>query len=175
MRSVGHMRLALDMMCERALSRFTQGERLAEKQLVQEMIAEAWMAIEQFRLLVLQTAWKIDNATTTTRRSARTSPPRRSLASRALADVATKALQIHGSLGISDEMPFVSMLVNGLHVGLADGPDRDPQDHGRSRSCSRRSPAHDGLFPSQHIPALAEQAREALRRDAGAAWPMSQG
>src|SRR6266566_4253313 len=60
MRSVGHMQMAFDMMCERALSRFTQGEQLANKQLVQDMIAEAWMAIQQFRLLVLQTAWKID-------------------------------------------------------------------------------------------------------------------
>ena len=54
-------KLALDMMCERAVSRRTQGEQLSQKQLVQEMIAEsAGSEIEQFRLLVLQTAWKID-------------------------------------------------------------------------------------------------------------------
>jgi len=43
-------------------------------------------------------------------------------APKVLQSVATKALQVHGSLGISDEMPFVAMLVNGIHVGLADGP-----------------------------------------------------
>ena len=42
MRAVGQMKLALDMMCERAVSRLTQGEQLSNKQLVQEMVAEAW-------------------------------------------------------------------------------------------------------------------------------------
>ena len=60
MRTIGQVRRAFDMMCERALSRFTQGSRLADKQMVQEKIADSWMEIEQFRLLVLRTAWKID-------------------------------------------------------------------------------------------------------------------
>ena len=41
MRTVGQCRRALDMMCERALSRRTQGERLADKQFVQAMIADS--------------------------------------------------------------------------------------------------------------------------------------
>ena len=60
MRTIGLVKRALDMMCERALSRTTQGELLGRKQLVQAMIADSWIQIEQFRLLVLQTAWKID-------------------------------------------------------------------------------------------------------------------
>ena len=60
MRSVGVMRRALDMMCERALSRETQGSLLADKQMVQSDIAESYAQLEMFRLLVLQTAWKID-------------------------------------------------------------------------------------------------------------------
>src|SRR4051794_25748486 len=60
MRTVGLVRRALDMMCERALSRHTKGERLADKQLVQEMIADSWIELLQFRLLVLHAAWKID-------------------------------------------------------------------------------------------------------------------
>jgi len=60
MRTVGLVRRAYDEMCERALSRVTKGERLADKQLVQQMIADSWVDIEQFRLLVLRTAWKID-------------------------------------------------------------------------------------------------------------------
>jgi acyl-CoA dehydrogenase len=60
MRTVGLVRRIFDMICERAVSRYTQGEVLANKQLVQEMVADSWMEIEAFRLLTLQTAWKID-------------------------------------------------------------------------------------------------------------------
>src|SRR6202011_589094 len=60
MRTVGLVKRAFEMMCERALSRETKGELLARKQLVQQMIADSWIEIEQFRLLVLRTAWKID-------------------------------------------------------------------------------------------------------------------
>ncbi len=60
MRTIGQVRKAFDQLCERALSRTTQGTLLGEKQLVQEKIADSWIEIEQFRLLVLRTAWKID-------------------------------------------------------------------------------------------------------------------
>jgi len=158
MRSVGHMTAAFEMMCERAQSRFTQGEVLAKKQLVQEMIAEAWMSIQQVRLFVLQTAWKIDQYNDY-KRVRKDIAAAKILASRALVDVATKALQIHGSLGISDEMPFVAMIVNGLHVGIADGP-TEIHKVTVARELLRDVPAHDGVFPSRHIPALTGQARE---------------
>ena len=61
MRTVGLVQRALDMMLERARSRGPRAaRRLADQQLVQEMIADSWIQLEQFRLLVLQTAWKID-------------------------------------------------------------------------------------------------------------------
>jgi acyl-CoA dehydrogenase len=158
MRSVGHMQAAYDMMCERVQSRFTQGEKLANKQLVQDMIAEAWMQIQQLRLFVLQTAWKIDkyNDYKMVRKDIAAS---KILASRTLVDVATKALQIHCSLGISDEMPFVSMIVNGLHVGIADGP-TEIHKVTIARELLRDVAAHDGLFPTQHLPTLAQEARD---------------
>ena len=43
MRTVAQARRALDMMCERALSRTTKGELLARKQMVQEKIADSWV------------------------------------------------------------------------------------------------------------------------------------
>ena len=39
-----------------------------------------------------------------------------------LHDVAARALQIHGSLGVSNEMPFGAMVLESFHMGLADGP-----------------------------------------------------
>ncbi len=60
MRTVGQLKRALDMMCERALSRRTKGELLASKQLTQEKIADSYIQITQFRLHVLYAAWLID-------------------------------------------------------------------------------------------------------------------
>ena len=59
-RTIAQARRALEMMCERALSRVTKGEVLANKQMVQEKIADSWIQLRQFRLLVLETAWMID-------------------------------------------------------------------------------------------------------------------
>ena len=47
-------------MCERALSRTTQGSLLADKQFVQGYIADSYAQLTQFRLFVLYTAWLID-------------------------------------------------------------------------------------------------------------------
>ena len=60
MRTVGVIRRAIDMMCERALSRRTKGELLADKQMTQEKIADAYTMMMQYRLHVLYTAWLID-------------------------------------------------------------------------------------------------------------------
>ena len=48
------------MMCERAVSRQTRMGPLSNFQMTQEKIADSWIQIEQFRLLVLRTAWLID-------------------------------------------------------------------------------------------------------------------
>ena len=60
MRTIGLAQKALDMMCERALSRETQGSLLADKQFVQGYIADSYAQLVQFRLFVLYTAWEID-------------------------------------------------------------------------------------------------------------------
>ncbi|MFT4287952.1 acyl-CoA dehydrogenase family protein [Nocardioides sp.] len=56
MRTLAQATRAFEMTCERVLSRTTKGELLAEKQMVQEKIADAWVQLRQFRLLVLETA-----------------------------------------------------------------------------------------------------------------------
>ena len=61
MRTVAGCQRYFEMMCERALSRTTKGTLLADKQMVQEQIAESWIELQEFRLLVLYTAWLIDN------------------------------------------------------------------------------------------------------------------
>ena len=121
MRTVGKVRHAFDMMCERALSRVTQGEVLAQKQLVQAMIADSWIDIEQFRLFVLRTAWKIDKTRNYKEVRADISAVKATMP-RVYHDVYARALQIHGSLGLSTEMPFAAGVLDSFHMGLADGP-----------------------------------------------------
>ena len=60
MRTIGLAQKAIDMMCERALSRSTQGSLLGDKQFVQGFIADSYAQLKQFRLFVLYTAWEID-------------------------------------------------------------------------------------------------------------------
>jgi len=98
MRTVGMARRALEMMLERAVSRHTQGEILAKKQLVQEMVADSWLELEQFRLLVLQTAWKIDKYHDTHRVRGDIAAVKIAMPT-VLKNIASRALQVHGSLG----------------------------------------------------------------------------
>ena len=107
MRTMGKARRAFDMMCERALSRETQGEVLAQKQLVQAMIADSWIDIEQFRLFVLRTAWKIDKLKNYKEVRADISAVKAQMP-KVYHDVYARALQVHGSLGLSTEMPFAA-------------------------------------------------------------------
>ena len=121
MRTIGEARRALDMMCERVISRSTKGERLADKQMVQEKIADSWIELEQFRLLVLRTAWLVDQKKDYKQVRKDISAIKAAMP-RVLHDIATRALHLHGSLGITEEMPFTHLVMQSFHMGLADGP-----------------------------------------------------
>jgi acyl-CoA dehydrogenase len=158
MRTVGVVKRAFDMMCERALSRVTKGEVLARKQLVQAMIADSWVQIEQFRLLVLRTAWKIDRYDDYMRVRADISAVKAAMP-QVLHDVASRALQIHGSLGVSDEMPFGAMVLESFHMGLADGA-TEVHKVTLARQVLKDYKASDDLFPTMHLPRLRAHAHE---------------
>jgi acyl-CoA dehydrogenase len=158
MRTVGLVQRAFDMMCERAISRETQGEVLARKQMVQEMIADSWIEMEQFRLFVLRTAWRIDRYKDYKRVRADISAVKAAMP-KVLNNVASRALQIHGSLGVTNEMPFVSMILNALVMGLGDGPTEVHKVTVARQLTSRYTPSPD-VFQSQHIPRLRAEARE---------------
>jgi acyl-CoA dehydrogenase len=157
MRTVGLVRKAFDAMCERALSRRTKGEELASKQLVQEMIADSWIQLEQFRLLVLRTAWKIDRCNDYRQVRADISAVKAAMP-QVLHDVAARAVQIHGSLGASQEMPFGAMVMESFHMGLADGA-TEVHKIALAREVLKGYKPASGLFPTTHLPLLAAQAR----------------
>jgi acyl-CoA dehydrogenase len=157
MRTIGQVRKAFDLMCERVLSRTTQGSLLSDKQMVQEKIADSWIDIEQFRLLVLQTAWRIDKYKDY-KRVRKDISAVKAMMPRVLHDVASRALQIHGSLGVSNEMPFAHYVIESFHMGLADGPTEVHKVTLARLLLSEYKPA-EGLFPSFHLPTLRAEAR----------------
>jgi acyl-CoA dehydrogenase len=109
------------MMCERVVSRVTKGESLSLKQMVQEQIADSWTQLRQFRLLVLETAWLADQGKDWKAIRKNVAAVKATMP-KVLHDVAARALHLHGSLGVTTEMPFSHLLLNSYHLGLADGP-----------------------------------------------------
>ena len=149
MRTVGLVRHNFDLMCRRALSRTTAGATLADKQLVQAAIAESWCEIEGFRLLVLQTAWKIDKLQDY--RAVRGDISAiKAMMPRVLNNVASRALQIHGSIGITDEMPFMRAVRDSYAMGLVDGPTEVHQTN-LAKALLRGYTADSEVFPDYHV------------------------
>jgi acyl-CoA dehydrogenase len=150
MRTIGEAKMILDMACERVLSRVTKGERLARKQMVQEKIADSWIELEQFRLLVLRTAWLIDKHQDY-KRVRKDIAAVKAVMPKVLHDIASRALHLHGSIGVSDEMPFVHSVVNSYFLGLADGP-TEVHKITVAREILDTYQACDELFPTYHLP-----------------------
>ncbi len=158
MRTIGEARRALEMMCERALSRTTQGERLARKQMVQEKIADSWIELEQFRLLVLRTAWLIDKHNDYRRVRGDIAAVKAAMP-KVLHDIASRALHLHGSLGLSTEMPFARQVLQSFLIGLADGPTEVHKVTLAREVLGAHRPSED-LFPEYHLPRVRAAAQE---------------
>ena len=158
MRTVGLANRAFEAICERVQSRSTQGDVLANKQLVQGEVADLWMEIEQFRLLVLQTAWKIDkfNDYKLVKQDIAAA---KVLSERVMVSAAKRAIHLHGALGISNEMLFGEYLLWGYALGLADGPSEVHQLT-VAKEAIAKIPATDELFPTAHVPSCVEKFRD---------------
>jgi acyl-CoA dehydrogenase len=124
--------------------------------MVQEKIADSWIDIEQFRLLVLRTAWRIDRYKDYLK-VRKDIAAVKALMPKVFHDVAVRALQIHGSLGVTPEMPFAEQVMQSFVMGIADGP-TEVHKITLARQILREYRASSGLFPSGHIPALRDAA-----------------
>jgi acyl-CoA dehydrogenase len=157
MRTIAQVRKAFDMMCERAVSRTTRHGALASLQMTQERIADSWIEIEQFRLLVLRTAWLIDKYQDYKR-------VRKDIAAvkvvmpKVLHDVVQRAMHLHGAIGVSNELPFAAMLLGSEAMGLADGPTEVHKITLATQLLKDYKPV-EGLWPSAHLPTRREEAR----------------
>lgn len=156
MRVVGQCSRALEMMLERAVSRRTQGRQLGDHQLVKAQIADSAIELEQFRLLVLKTAWMIDNLP---HGAARTHIGMCKVAmARVYQDIAGRAVHLYGALGTTHETPLAKMWMGAPMLAVADGPTEVHQVQVANALLKTATPA-PGLFPSEHIPTKREAAR----------------
>jgi acyl-CoA dehydrogenase len=158
MRTVGQARKALDMMVERALSRTTAGSLLADKQAVQAYIADSYAELSQFRLFVLYVAWRIDKLQDY-RAVRHDIAAVKVLTPQVLHNISMRAIQVHGALGTTNELPLGEMFSGSMILGLADGP-TEVHRTTVARALLKRGRAAEGLWPSTWLPARQEKARE---------------
>ncbi|WP_148589331.1 acyl-CoA dehydrogenase family protein [Streptomyces sp. WAC01526] len=131
MRLIGMAERAIELMCRRAVTRTAFGKPLAQQGVVQEWIADARVAVEQLRLLVLKTAWLMD---TVGNKGAHTEIQAIKIATpRTVVDILDKAVQLHGAGGVSQDFPLAELWAGARTLKLADGPDEVHQ-----RSLARR-------------------------------------
>jgi acyl-CoA dehydrogenase len=157
MRVIGMCRKAIDMMGERAQSRFTQGSLLAKKQLLQVDIGQAWIELEQFKLLVMRTAWMFDNHMEEEAR------PWIAACKVACAQISHrivfKAMHALGSLGVSNQTPLARMWSGVLAMGMADGPTEIHQMYA-GRHVLKQYTEAPGRFPTDYLPHMRAHAEK---------------
>ncbi|MGV9833066.1 acyl-CoA dehydrogenase family protein [Nocardia niigatensis] len=121
MRAIGMAERALDLMIDRAQSRTTFGEPVANRANIQDWIAESRIEIDMARLLTLKAAHLMD---TVGNKAARTEIAAIKVAAPNVAlKVVDRAIQVHGGAGVSEDFPLAGMYAHLRTLRLADGPD----------------------------------------------------
>jgi acyl-CoA dehydrogenase len=157
MRWLGVARRAFDMLCERATYRYAFGSTLAEKQTVQNWIADSAAEMQAARLMTLHAAWVMDTQGATAARQEIALI--KFFGAKVLHDVVDRALQAHGSLGYSTDLPLEQMYRFARAARIYDGPDEvHRQSVARQILRGYEAPA-DGV-PSEHVPTRRAAARE---------------
>lgn len=121
MRLIGIAERSLELMCERAKARTAFGKSIAEQGVVREWVADARLAIDQARLLVLKTAWMMDTAGN---KAARKEIAMIKAVVPIMAQkIIDRAIQVHGGAGVSQDFPLAQFWIYARTLRLADGPD----------------------------------------------------
>lgn len=121
MRFIGQCELALELMTERALNRTTWGKPVADREVIREWIAMTRCEIEQARLLVLRTAWLIDQHGSKGARHEialiKVVIPRMHV------QIFQRAIQVFGAAGMTPDTPLANLYTWGRALMIGDGPD----------------------------------------------------
>jgi acyl-CoA dehydrogenase len=157
MRWLGVCRRAFDMLCERATYRQSHGKALSGHQTIQNWIADSAAEMDAARLMTLHAAWIIDTQGV--------AAARKEIAlikfygARVLHDVVDRALQVHGALGYSTDLPLEQMYRLARSARIYDGPDEVHRQTVARNVLRGFEPPPDGV-PTQYIPARRAVARE---------------
>jgi alkylation response protein AidB-like acyl-CoA dehydrogenase len=148
MRWIGQAKRAMDIMCERAVSRRSHGSLLAGHQMIQDYVALSHTEIEAARLLTFHTAWKMDRFGASAVRADISMV--KAHVSRVVLSVLDRAIQVCGALGYSGDLPLESWYRGTRFGPIGDGPD-ELHKSVVARTVLRQYRPVEG-WPSEHIP-----------------------
>ncbi len=155
MRWLGQSSRALDMLCERAVSRFVHGSLLADKQTIQNWVADSPAEMAAARLMTLQAAWKMDRDGPAAARVEIAMI--KYYGATVLYNVIDRAIQVHGSLGFSTDLPLEHMYRQARAARIYDGPDEVHKVTVARQILKRYTPSE---VPTEHVPTRREEAKE---------------
>jgi acyl-CoA dehydrogenase len=155
MRWLGQSKRAFDMLCERAVSRQAHGGPLAEKQTVQNWIADSMAEMQAARLMTLHAAWKMDKVGAAAARVEIAMV--KYFGAQVLYNVIDRAIQVHGGLGYSTDMPLEAMYRHARAARIYDGPDEVHRVSVARQVLKRYSPSE---VPTEHVPTRAAASQE---------------
>jgi acyl-CoA dehydrogenase len=155
MRWLGVSRRAFDMLCERSLYREVRGGLLRDKQTVQNWIADSAAQLQAARLMTLHAAWKIDTYGSSAARADVSLI--KVFGAQVLHDVVDRALQVHGGLGYSTDMPLELMYRYARHARFVDGADEVHRESVARQILDAYEAPEDGL-PTEYVPKRREAA-----------------
>ncbi|HUA32537.1 MAG TPA: acyl-CoA dehydrogenase family protein [Candidatus Binataceae bacterium] len=121
MRTIGIAERAVELMCKRALNRWTHGSLLADKANIQQWIADSRIEIDSCRLMVMNAAWKMD--TQGKKAAANEISMIKVQCANMVMIVLDRAIQLYGAAGVSDDFPLARFWRNSRALRIADGPD----------------------------------------------------
>ncbi len=154
MRWLGQSKRAFDMLCERAVSRYTHGSVLAEKQTIQNWVADSMAEMSAARLMTLQAAWKMDQVGAPAARVEIAMI--KYYGATVLYNVIDRAIQIHGSLGFSTDLPLEHMYRAARAARIYDGPDEVHKVTVARKTLKDYKPVE---VPTEHVPTRREAAK----------------
>ena len=157
MRWLGVARRAFDMLCERSLYREVKGGTLSQKQTVTNWIAESAAEMHAARLMTLHAAWVMDTQGASAAR--KEIGMIKFYGAKVLHDVVDRALQAHGSLGYSTDLPLEQMYRFARAARIYDGPDEVHKDTVARLVLQGYTAPEDGV-PTDHLPTRRAAARE---------------
>ncbi|MCV7278792.1 acyl-CoA dehydrogenase family protein [Mycolicibacterium flavescens] len=123
MRAIGAAERALALMVDRVQKRVAFGKPLAEQGVVRESIAKSRNEIDQARLLCHKAAWTIDEQGNRSKEAQTLVAQIKSVAPQMACNVIDRAIQVHGGMGVSDDVPLARLYAWHRAMRLFDGPD----------------------------------------------------